>query len=130
MRFPNGFVNPTSTIQHHHEGPMGKLRRGRYPISEISKGPIRHASLPASQEEQLHQIFDTFSELGTLFAVSFEEVLLNFRRDVNPASEIAVWQQIADAYKQIVSQNPRSSIEQRKEAFIKLVVGPKEGNGN
>lgn len=85
---------------------------------DIQMGPIRHDSLSADQLERIKSIQATFAEV---YPVSLDETITNFKRDLDPDKEIAIWMQMANAYKKFVTASTPDSTK-RKEAFELLLL--------
>ncbi len=80
---------------------------------------VRHDSLTADQMIKVKKIYLTFADV---YPVSLEETILNFRKDLDPDSEIKVWLQMADAYeKYINSKQGKLNPDTKKEVF-KLIL--------
>ena len=88
------------------------------PISELQPGPIRHASLPTALDKRVVRLESVFWEV---YPRSHEEWLDGFRRDLNPESEVAIWEAIAYSYANFISKNELSA-DARNEAFGLLLV--------
>jgi hypothetical protein len=88
------------------------------PVADLQVGPIRHATLPAELEERIRRFEAVFSEVHPR---SHEEWLDGFRRDLKPESEVVIWEAIASAYSNFVSENTLGS-DARDEAFGLLLM--------
>lgn len=62
---------------------------------EIRPGPIRHDSLP---EDLLALIKAVFDLIGPYLGMTLEEFEIGFMRDADPASEVALWCGITEAW--------------------------------
>lgn len=67
----------------------------RAPISDLAPGPIRHASLPPNMLVRLRLIRESLLEV---FPVSWTQTIDNFRRDMHPDRELAIWEFAAGIY--------------------------------
>lgn len=85
---------------------------------DMQMGPIRHDSLSVDQLERIKSIQATFAEV---YPVSLEETITNFKRDLNPDKEIAIWMQMANAYRKFVTTSTPDSTK-KKEAFELLLL--------
>lgn len=63
-------------------------------FGRLQPGPIRHAELPP----ELHrQLADVYRDAGHFIWGTLEEFERGFLHDLDPARDVAVWRQIADA---------------------------------
>ncbi|RYE38293.1 MAG: hypothetical protein EOP48_27330, partial [Sphingobacteriales bacterium] len=69
------------------------------------------------QINKITKIHSTFAEVDTS---SLENVITDFKRDLNPDSEIDIWLQMADAYESNIKGKNRT-LEQKKEIY-KLIL--------
>jgi hypothetical protein len=89
-----------------------------YP-NEIQVGEIVHDSLTTDQLDKIKIIQTTFQEV---YPTTLEETITDFKRDLNPDNEIAIWLSMADAYQNYLnSKNTRLDLPQKKEVF-KLIL--------
>lgn len=88
-----------------------KARFEEVEIASIRRGPIRHESLTAEQVARISTLQKTFAEVD---GSPLETWIDNFKRDVNPDHELAVWERIAKAYRSYCSGR-ELSIEAKKE---------------
>jgi hypothetical protein len=66
----------------------------KVPLSEVRLGPVRHESLNDELSARARAIYAIIGKhIGP-----YETFELNFCRDVNPGSEIQIWEMIAAAY--------------------------------
>ncbi len=82
-------------------------------IALIRRGPIRRESLTPEQVARLSTLHKTFAEIDTS---SLGTWIDNFKRDVNPDHEIAIWERVAKAYRSYCSER-ELSIEAKKEVY-------------
>jgi DNA polymerase III delta prime subunit len=75
--------------------------------------------LSDEQKERITLIQNVLAEVNN---TSLEETLENFKKDINPASEIEIWEMIAGVYQQILKQKPTSSFEERNEIYRLLLL--------
>ena len=64
-------------------------------FEQLNPGPILIESLPVELYNRAKRIYELTYEVQY---ITFEEFETNFRRDINPESEIRVWEMIASAY--------------------------------
>ncbi len=87
--------------------------------NDIQVSEVVHDSLTTEQIDKIKTIQSTFAEV---YPVSLEETITNFKRDKNPDSEIAIWLQMADAYKKYLStRQDKLDLNTKKEVF-KLIL--------
>ena len=87
--------------------------------NDIQVSEVIHDSLTTEQIEKIEIIQSTFTEV---YPVSLEETITNFKRDQNPDSEIAIWLQMADAYKKYLSsKQDKLDLNTKKEVY-KLIL--------
>jgi hypothetical protein len=70
---------------------------------KLRPGPIRHEALSPALEERAKQLY---ARVGYMIWPTFEQWELGFLRDLNPESEIAVWEVIADVFDAYKAGNP------------------------
>ena len=87
-------------------------------LSDIQPGPIRHKELSPELTDRAMKVREVVYEV---YKTTEEQWLEGFRRDVNPESEIRIWEAIASAYSKFNSRHDLS-FEHRKEAFGLLLV--------
>ncbi len=86
--------------------------------SSIEPGPIRHERLDDALVARV-RAFEPV--LADIYPMSHEEWLEGFQRDLNPESEIAIWEGIAAAWQRLPSLGALTT-DERKEAFGVLLV--------
>jgi Glu-tRNA(Gln) amidotransferase subunit E-like FAD-binding protein len=119
------------------------------PASELAPGMIRiqfrdqegeywveAAKLKKSSPKQFDfgqeyiEVFEFLSEtLAEVYPQTIEEWADGFRRDANPKQEIAIWENIANAFLHL-SDDPQLSSEERKEIFTVIFVASTNGPEN
>ncbi|MBM3886945.1 hypothetical protein FJ364_03345 [Candidatus Dependentiae bacterium] len=52
-----------------------------------------------------------------------DETFENFHRDVVPERELLIWEDIASAYEEEISNHPEYSLEEKKAVFSSLLTG-------
>ncbi|MBZ2164493.1 toll/interleukin-1 receptor domain-containing protein [Methanobacterium spitsbergense] len=87
------------------------------PINDLKSGPIRHKELPKTLTTRINMIFKTLSEvqLGTI-----DEFTDAFKRDIDPNTEIEIWERIAIQYHAVTNKR-ELSINKKKEIFAMLL---------
>jgi len=86
--------------------------------SSIQPGPIRHERLDDALVARV-RAFEPV--LADIYPMSHEKWLEGFQRDLNPESEIAIWESIAAAWQRLPSLGSLAP-DERKEAFGILLV--------
>jgi hypothetical protein len=84
---------------------------------QLKEGPLRHGPFPEEVRAVIRQIQETFAEF---YPLSLEEWEDGFRRDANPAQEIAIWSHAATVYREFVEAEERTA-EQRQDAYRVVV---------
>jgi hypothetical protein len=92
------------------------------PLSTIQPGPIRHETLSRPLLIRIKEIHRVFSEV---LDVSLEETINNFRRDLQPASEVALWEAMASAYRDLLAAKERTLPE--REALFSAILAMSSG---
>jgi len=85
--------------------------------NKIKLNEVVHDALTSEQINKITKIHSTFAEVDTS---SLENVITDFKRDLNPDSEIDIWLQMADAYESNIKGKNRT-LEQKKEIY-KLIL--------
>jgi len=84
---------------------------------QLKQGELKHPEFDEGIRKYIRQVQDAFAEQHPL---SFEEWEEGFRRDANPAREIAIWSHAAEIYKGFASGEP--SAERRKDVYRCIVT--------
>jgi hypothetical protein len=84
---------------------------------QLQQGEVRHPPFEEDVRAYIRQIQEAFAEHRPL---SFEEWEDGFRRDAEPAREIAVWSHAADVYTAFTATEP--SPERRKDVYRCIVA--------
>jgi hypothetical protein len=84
----------------------------------LQPGPIRHAQLPDDLVARVRAFEPVFAEV---YPCTHEKWVEGFQRDLNPGSEIAIWEQIAAAFTRFIAGRDLP-LEIRKEAFRILLI--------
>lgn len=82
-------------------------------LANVRQGPIRQADLPPDLLKRATALEPVFADV---YPTTHEKWIENFRRDVYPEREIAIWEQIAAAYTQFF-ESRNAPIANRQEAF-------------
>ena len=86
--------------------------------SDLQPAPIRHGTLSAELVARVKRIEPIFAEV---YPRSHEEWLDDFKRDLDPEPEVAIWEAIASAY-QTFTMRHTLSLDAKKEALGLLLV--------
>ena len=86
--------------------------------SSIQLGPIRHKRLDDALVARVRALEPV---LADIYPMTHEKWLEGFQRDLNPESEIAIWESIASAWQRLPSLGSLTP-DERKEAFGVLLV--------
>jgi hypothetical protein len=93
--------------------------------NKLEAGPIRHANLTDEQISRVRRLQKTFSEVDPS---SVEKWTEDFRRDVNPEREMAIWESMATVYETFTATNSLT-LAGKKEVYqiVLLRSGAPEG---
>lgn len=80
---------------------------------QIQSGPSQHESLTDEQLARLRKIYNVFAEVD---GQPIEVWIDNFKRDVDPDQELAVWEIMASAYSQYCDDR-ELSLEAKQEVY-------------
>jgi hypothetical protein len=83
----------------------------------IKINEVVHDSLTSEQIEKIKTIHSAFAEVDKN---SLEQTITDFKRDLDPDSEIEIWLQMANAYQNYLSKN-KKNLNEKKEVF-KLIL--------
>jgi len=86
--------------------------------SSIQPGPIRHDRLDDALVARI-RAFEPV--LADIYPMTHEKWVEGFQRDLNPESEIAIWESIAAAWQRVPTLGTLT-LDERKEAFGILLV--------
>jgi hypothetical protein len=87
-------------------------------LADLKPGPIQHEHLSDDQLLRITQLHETFAEVDKS---SLETWIDNFKRDMNPDREIAIWERIARDYTNYTSQR-KLSLDAKGDVFQTLVL--------
>jgi hypothetical protein len=90
-------------------------------VSDIQQGDSIHKQLAPELEGRVRKLESVFAEV---FKRTHEEWLDGFRRDLNPESEIRVWEAMASAYQKLFGEHALS-LPAKKEALGLMCSGQK-----
>lgn len=87
--------------------------------NEIKLNEVVQDSLTKEQIGKIKIIQSTFADV---YPVSLEETITNFKRDQNPETEITIWLEMVNAYKNYLNSKTNNlNLETKKEVF-KLIL--------
>jgi len=84
---------------------------------QLHQGEVRHPEFDEGVRDYIRQIQAAFAEHRSL---SFDEWEVGFRRDANPAREIAIWLHAADVYTAFAGNEPAA--DRRKDVYRCIVT--------
>jgi hypothetical protein len=90
----------------------------RVDTATLKPGPIQHEELSAEQLRRIEHLHELLAEVDPS---SLETWTDNFKRDMHPDKEIAVWERIAKAYTNYTSQR-KLSLDAKKDVLQTLLV--------
>jgi hypothetical protein len=88
------------------------------PLTQIKKGPVRHEVLPVDLLGRIRLLRAVLLEVHPAPMTTWVD---DFRRDMNPADEVRIWERIAAVYAEFCSHVQLTG-EQRKGVYIALLV--------
>ena len=86
--------------------------------ADINFGPVRHEELPMELVQRIHAFKEMLIEVEQ---IPLEETIDNFKRDMHPDREVAIWEHIASAYQIYVTFNPGLDLFQKKDLLSVLL---------
>jgi len=89
----------------------------KIPLSQLIRGPIRHATLPANLLIRIKIIHNILNEV---LPYPLSERINDFRRDMHPDREVANWEKIVSAYLNLTTGRILD-LGQKKEIFTALL---------
>ncbi len=87
-------------------------------VADLKPNEIQHEQLSEEQLRRIRKLQETFAEVDKS---SLEKWIDNFKRDANPDSEIAIWERVANAYRNYCSQR-QLTLEAKGDVFQALVL--------
>jgi hypothetical protein len=79
------------------------------PLSSILRGAVRH-TLTQEQTKRIAAVREVFDEH---IPQPLEQWLDNFSRDTHPNAEIAIWERMAETYKDQIGSSPSAGFRRR-----------------
>lgn len=95
---------------------------GGWPSKPTSEPPPYSPPQKDLSAQQIQRISILQKALVEVNDTSLAETLNNFRKDLNPDSEIEIWEAIAGAYQQTLLQKPTASLEEKHEVYRLLLL--------
>ena len=80
---------------------------------KVEPGPIRHTNLTEEQMSRVQRVQKIFNEVDPS---PLEKWVEDFKRDVNPDRELAIWEEMATAYETFTSSRSLTP-DGKKEVF-------------
>ncbi len=102
---------------------INKAERKLIPLSSLVSGPIRHATLPADLLIRIQNIHHVINEV---FPRTLSERINDFRHDMHPEREVAVWEKIVSAYLKLTSGQVLD-LGEKREIFSALFLSSNIG---
>lgn len=87
--------------------------------NELELSPIKEDNLSAEQISRIKAFHDA---LGEVNISDIKTTINNFKRDLNPESEIIIWEEITRVYVEEVSLKNNLTIDEKKEIFNLLLM--------
>src|SRR5262249_42454280 len=87
--------------------------------SKLQPGPIRHENLSDEQISRIGKVQAVFADVDS---TPLDKWIDDFKRDVDPDHEIAIWEAMAHAYKGVID-GKNWPLEKREELLGILLVG-------
>ncbi len=113
IRIPASELKPGAILAQR----QGTSERVWVMAEDLKPGPIRHPEFDEGVRAYIRRIQDAFAEQHPL---SFEEWEDGFRRDVDPAPEIALWLHAARVYRSFTDEEP--SPARRRDVYVCLMT--------
>ncbi|MDB2686737.1 hypothetical protein N9Y42_05955 [Mariniblastus sp.] len=82
--------------------------------NKLQQGPIQRDSLTAEQMDRIAALRKVFVEID---GQTIDQWTDNFKRDLNPDSELAIWERIANAYSSYCDKHEKLTLETKKEVY-------------
>jgi len=98
---------------------LSKAKRKKMKVSDIKQGPLKHEQLPEGFIKRVLKYKEILKEVEKM---SVEEAVSSFQRDLNPESELIIWEAIAELYQNKLKEYPEASFEDKKELFKKALM--------
>lgn len=84
----------------------------------LELGPYRHQELPAELLTRIRAVTDAFQRID---GVSYEEAVDLYRRDVDPESNLVLWEEMVRAY-EIFCESRCTRDDERKDVYQALLL--------
>jgi hypothetical protein len=94
------------------------MKKQNVSVTQIETGPVIHKCLTPDLEERIRKLEPVFAEV---YPKSHAEWLEGFQRDLNPDSEVRIWEAMASAYHGFLAKQALI-LPAKKEAFGLLVT--------
>ena len=96
-------------------------QRSRVRVTDLKRIKERyyHGSLPEHLIERIKTFKDTFAEF---YPITLEEWIRGFRMDMDPESEITIWEQMAEKYRRLSQIRCPKSKEERGEIYKTVML--------
>jgi hypothetical protein len=88
-------------------------------LTDLENGPILH---PVLSDDLLQRIKAFKQILVDVDNTTLDEVIGDFKRDVHPEQEIAVWERIAATYTMFLSHNPTDDLATKHDVYSVLLI--------
>jgi hypothetical protein len=86
--------------------------------ADLKPNEIQHEQLSEEQLRRIRKLHESFAEVDRS---PLEKWIDNFKRDENPDSEIAIWERVANGYRNYCSQR-QLTLEAKGDVFQTLVL--------
>ena len=87
-------------------------------ISKIDIGPVIHETLPRALVDRI-KAYKTI--LGDAEPASLADTIADFKCDLHPEHEVAVWERIAFIYQTFIAHHAITELHQRQDVYATLV---------
>ncbi len=91
----------------------------KIPLDLLQRGPIQHAALPDALVQRVKKFKAVLIEVDP---APLEQTIEDFRRDLHPEREIAVWERVAGAYQTALARTPALSLRDKTKIFANLLL--------
>ena len=95
------------------------MPRKKIPLSQIRPGPIRHVTLPS---ELIKRVMAYKKILGDADPAPVERSIENFKRDLNPEKEVAIWERIAHVFRTFTIEHNITDAARRRHVLRALLM--------
>ena len=82
--------------------------------NELQQGPIQRDSLTSEQMKRISALQKVFVEID---GQTIDQWADNFKRDLNPDSELAIWERMANAYSSYCGKHEQLTLDAKKEVY-------------